>query len=630
MGRTKCAGTLVVDTSHSHYAKVCPAPIEAVRLVDRFWSPRIRSLQGVTLPAQFTLLEETGRTFNFRRASGRKEGPFRGLFFNDSDVYKWVEATAFSLAVTPDEKLHELIEQTVGDISAAQDEDGYLNTFFMFEQKGERWKNLREMHELYCAGHLIQAAIAHHRATGSKRFLEVAIRLADHISKVFGPGKRDGTPGHPEIEMALVELFRETNDRTYLNLATFFIDNRGKGIVGGSATLIDHKPFRELTDIVGHAVRSIYLNCGAADLFMETGEGALWDTLERLWKSMIEKRMYVTGGVGARYDGEAFGVDYELPNERAYAETCASIANIMWAFRMFLISGEGRFLDLLELALYNGALSGISLDGEQFFYVNPLADRGRHRRRNWFDCACCPPNIARTLASVPGYFYALSDDGIWINLYGQSVSHLATGDNLITIEQNTEYPWQGEVELVVRPEKDIQLCLHLRIPGWCRDPKVSLNGRSVEANPRPSEFLVLDRVWRAGDRVHLSMPMPAERIVCNPHVFENVGRVALRRGPLIYCVEQVDNPGYDVWELALPMNARLEVERIPDLLNDIVLIRGMGLSLDCKWSGNSLYDHVGNEWLAARPVRFTAIPYYAWSNRTAGPMTVWIRAIAGI
>ncbi|MEM2183178.1 MAG: glycoside hydrolase family 127 protein, partial [Candidatus Bathyarchaeia archaeon] len=394
---------VVTDTSHSPYARLKPVPIENVRLEDDFWAPRLRLMHEVTIPSQYVLLEETGRLFNFRRASGKVSGEFKGLVFNDSDVYKWIEAAAYSYAYEPDQNILDLARKAINEVVAAQDEDGYLNTYFTFERKSERWKNLKDMHEMYCAGHLMQAAIAFYRATGDRTLLDASCRFADHITSVFGPGKRVGVCGHPEVEMAFVELYRTTGKKDYLDLACFFIDNRGRGVIGGRPYYIDHKPFRELSEIVGHAVRALYLNCGAADVYAEIGDKTLFDALMRLWHSMTERKMYITGGVGSRHEGEAFGNDYELPNVRAYAETCAAIANFMWNWRMLLLTGDGAFADIMELTLYNGILSGISLDGKKYFYVNPLADRGAHRRQDWFECACCPPNVARLIASLPGY-----------------------------------------------------------------------------------------------------------------------------------------------------------------------------------------------------------------------------------
>jgi len=616
----------VVDASASPHAKIRPVPIEAVKLEDEFWAPRQRVLRERALPTQYRLCEETGRISNFRRASGKEGGEFQGYFFNDSDVYKWIEASAFSLAAGPDRELESLVERVVDEVAAAQDDDGYLDTYFAFERKGERWANLREMHELYCHGHLFQAAIALYRSTGARKLLDVACRAADNITNVFGPGGRQGTPGHPEVEMALVELYRTTGQGAYLQVAEAFLDNRGRGMVGGGQNLIDHRQFRELDEIVGHSVRSLYLNCGATDVYMETGDKALWEALDRLWHSLAERRMYVTGGAGAHYDGEAFGVDYELPNAMAYAETCAAIANVMWNWRMFLATGDARYVDVLELALYNGALSGISLDGSHYFYVNPLADRGDHRRQEWFPCACCPPNIARLLASLQGYAYGASESEVWVNLYAQSKMQ-AQLPKAVSIEQRTGYPWQGDVTFAIEPKAEVDFGLNVRIPGWCERAELELNGRRLEASIGPNRFIALRRTWSAGDVVRLSLHMPVERIESNPLVDENLGRVALRRGPLIYCLEQVDNPDFDVWNLIVPTDASLMAEWEPNVLNGVMVIRGVGLAIDSDWSDRRLYRPPVAEGRGARRVKFTAIPYYAWANREPGPMTVWVGSL---
>ena len=618
--------TFVVDTSRSPYAKLRPVPVESVHLEDGFWAPRLETLRKTTLPAQQRLIEETGRLFNFRRASGKEKGEFKGLYFNDSDVYKWIEAVAFSLAQGPDKELHDLATLVIADVGAAQDEDGYLNTYFTFARKGERWTNLRDTHELYCAGHLIQAAIAFYRSTGERDLLEVACRFADHIASIFGPNKRLGTPGHPEIETALVELYRATGKKAYLDLSEFFVDKRGTALIGGSLYHIDHEPFKKLTEIVGHAVRSIYLNCGAADVYMENGDKALWDALLRLWHSMTDRKMYVTGGVGSRHEGEAFGEDYELPNARAYAETCAAIASVMWNWRMLLISGEAGFADVMELALYNGFLSGLSVDGQEYFYVNPLADRGRHRRERWFRCACCPPNIARLLASLAGYFYTTSSDGIWVHLYAQNTAHLDMRGNHVTVVQRTEYPWKGRVDLTVRPERPESFTLFLRIPAWCREAKVFVNGEAVEKPIVPGKYLAIRRIWQPGDSLHLSFPMPIDLVACHLHALENADRVALRRGPLVYCVEQVDNQNCDVWSLILPSGSPLHVEWMPSVVGGLMAIKGEGRAIGTEDLGDQLYRTVDDVPPEARPVRLTAIPYYAWANREPGPMMVWIRS----
>jgi DUF1680 family protein len=616
----------IVDTSRSPYAKLRPVPVENVHLEDSFWAPRQRILREVTIPTQYQMLEETSRLFNFQRAAGKKKGNFMGLVFNDSDVYKWIEAVAYSLASAYNEKLYALAKQAIDDIMAAQDRDGYLDSYFMFKQKKERWSNLKDKHELYCAGHLTQAAIAHYRATGERLLLDVACRFADHIASIFSPKGRVGTPGHPEIEMALVELSRATGKKNYLQLAQFFIDERGKGHIGSGVYYIDHKPFRGLDEIVGHAVRSVYLNCGVADIYLETGEQALWDALIRLWHSMTEHKMYVTGGVGSRHEGEAFGENYELPNSRAYAETCAALANVMWNWRMLLISGEGRFADVMELALYNGVLSGISLNGKEYFYVNPLADRGKQRRQRWFECACCPPNIARLLASLSGYFYSTSSEGIWVHLYAQNTANLNVMGNPVTVIQHTNYPWSGDVEVILQPRKETTFSLFLRIPGWCRKAEVFINGEAIKEPIQPGRYLEICRLWKLGDRLNLYFNMPIERIVSHPYVMENTDRTALKRGPIIYCVEQADNPDCDVWSLTLPSDSPLEEKWIPNLLNGVIVIRGEALAVDVEESKDHLYQPPTNPTPKGRRVQFIAIPYYAWANRKSGPMIVWIRS----
>jgi DUF1680 family protein len=615
----------IVDTSNSPYAKLRPVPIEEVELKHGFWAKRLEKLREVTIPSQYELLENSGRIYNFRRAAGKEKGDFKGFFFNDSDVYKWVEAVGFLLASGFDEKLHSLVEKIVDDICAAQDEDGYLDTFFTFEKKDQRWTNLRVMHELYCAGHLIQAAIALHRATGDQKLFSAAVRFANHVLRVFGPGGRPGTPGHPEIEMAMVELYRETGDPNYLNMAKTFIDNRGKGIVGRDVNLIDHKPFRELDEIVGHAVRSLYLNCGATDLYMETGDSDIWSVLERLWNNMVKCKMYVTGGVGSRYDGEAFGFNYELPNVQAYAETCASIANFMWNWRMFLASGEAKYVDLMELVLYNGVLASISLDGEEYFYVNPLASRGNHRRQKWFECACCPPNVARLLASLPGYFYSISEEGIWVNLYDQNDAHIRFKGDVVEIAQTTDYPWDRKVEILLGLKRELAFSINLRIPAWSTRTEVSLNGTRVNGDVKPGSYFRLNRTWSNGDRIEVGFQMEVRKISCNPLVYENMGRIALGRGPLVYCIEGVDNPGFDVWDLIIPEDAVLSVEWAPSLLDSVVVIRGEGYVANSDWGQDCLYRAFSpaKTW----KTEFLAIPYYAWANRDPSLMSVWIRSI---
>jgi DUF1680 family protein len=623
---------VVVDTSASPFARLRPVPVSAVTLAGPFWGPRLQALREVTLPSQHRLLEETGRIDNFRRAAGKVQIPFQGRFYNDSDVYKWLEAAAWALAWGPAEPVAHLADSVIAEIAAAQEPDGYLNTYFALERAVERWTDLRNKHELYCAGHLIQAAVAHQRATGSGRLLAVARHLADHICDTFGPaaeGKRPGTPGHEGIEMALVELSRETGDPRYRDQALFFLDGRGHGLIGGSPYHQDHKPFRDMDRLEGHAVRAVYLAAGAADLYTETGEPALRAALERLWQNMAARQTYVSGGLGARHEGEAFGDDYELPNARAYAETCAAIASVMWNGRMLALEADARYADALETALYNGVLAGLSLDGQAYFYANPLRDDGTHRRQPWFDCACCPPNLARLLASLPGYTYSLDDEGVWLHLYAQGAAHVRLGDGrAVGLRQHTRYPWDGEVVIEVEGEGTFDVAL--RLPAWCEaGASLSINGRPYDGALVPGSYIHLRRNWGVGDTVRLDLPMPARRVECHPYALENWGRVALMRGPLLYCVEGVDHPGFDLRDLVLSPEVVLSTTDRPDLLGGVVALTGQALAVppDPDWTGR-LYRTARPRAASpeAQAVPLMAIPYYAWANRAPGPMQVWLKS----
>lgn len=613
--------------ARSPFSRLRPLPLTAVRLHDVFWEPRRQINRTVSLPTQYELCEETGRLDNFRRAAGIVGGEFRGRIFNDSDVYKWLEAAAWSLANDGDPVLISEVNAVVSLIAAAQDSNGYLDTYFTFERTGERWTDLTSAHEMYCAGHLIQAAIAHHRVLGTPQMLDVAVRLADHIAGTFGPHARQGADGHPEVEMALVELARETGEERYVRQARFFIDQRGQTppVISGEEYHQDHAPFLEQCTAVGHAVRALYLYSGATDVYMETGDRALWETLLALWRDLQEHKVYITGGVGSRYEGEAIGNAYELPNERAYSETCAAIAHVMWAWRMLLTTGEARFADALETALYNGTLAGVSLDGRSYFYENPLADRGEHRRQNWFTCACCPPNIARTLASLPGYVYSTSHEGLWVHLFASSTATaMLEGGEVVTVAQETEYPWDGTVRIELRPQTPSTFTLFVRIPGWCPDAKIRVNGAEWPAEAQPGAYVDIKRRWEPGDVVELSLAMPVRLMASHPHVTNNTGRVAITRGPLVYCMEGADHPGVDVWDVALPSNTPWEVAREPDLPGGIVTLRTQGVAAAVPTTGLPLYQPYDPAPRASRTVPLTAIPYYAWANREPGPMQTWI------
>src|SRR4051794_30672200 len=435
----------VVDTTHSPYAKLRPLPTTAVTFRDGFWERRRNAVREVMLPAQYEKLETTGRLANFRRTASGEDGGFEGLYFNDTDVYKWLEAAAWVLAIDDDPALDELADKVIAEVAAAQQPDGYLDNFYSLGGLEKKWTELVRTHELYCAGHLIQAAVAHHRATGKTNLLDIARRFADNICDTLGPaesGRKPGTDGHEIIEMAMVELARDTGDQRYFDQAKYFLDARGHGLAGGDEYHQDHKPFREQDAIVGHAVRAVYLNAGAADIYAETGDATILSALEHLWQSMTTKRMYISGGIGSRYEGEAFGKDYELPNARSYNETCAAIGSVMWNWRMLLLTGDAKYADLMEHTLYNAVISGISIDNRTYLYENPLADDGSKRREEWFYCSCCPPNVARTFASLPGYFATTSDEGIWVHLYGESETEVELSDGkTVRLSQHTRYPW---------------------------------------------------------------------------------------------------------------------------------------------------------------------------------------------
>jgi DUF1680 family protein len=634
--------TLVVDVARSPHARLGPVPVSAVSLDPAaFWGERLRVNAEVSLLHQWEQLEETGRLDNFRRVAGLVDRPHRAPVFNDTDLYKWLEAASWVLAQGPAPRLAALVDEGIALCEGAQHADGYLDTYYSLDRQGERWSNLRDNHELYCLGHLTQAAVAHHRATGSDRLLRVATRYADLVCQEFGPPgtkRRHGIDGHPEVEMALVELYRETGRRRYLEQAGYFVEARGHGLLEGGwfgrTYFQDHLPFRQLDRLAGHAVRALYYVCGVTDLYLETGDGSLLETLERLFARLAARQLYVTGGVGARHDGEAFGDDHELPNAQAYTETCAAIASVMWCHRMLAATGEARYADLLEWTLHNAVLPGWSLDGRAFLYVNPLQDDGGHRRQPWHHCACCPPNVGRTVAALPAYVYSTGragEDAVHVNLYAQGTARIALGGGReVGLAQRTRYPWDGEVLLDV--DFAGPFALHLRIPSWCEPGAASLsvNDETVPVPLVPGTWAAVRRTWRAGDRVRLWLPMPVRFLESHPSVLENVGRVAIARGPLLYCLEGVDHPGADLRQLELSPRRGLAQEWRPGLLGGVVALHGPGAEVlpDAGWT-DVLYRPAGAAGPAAAPgrrdVHLTAVPYYAWQNRAPGPVQVWVR-----
>ena len=614
-----------------------PFELTNVSISDQFWAPRIETNRRVTLPHEYVQLKDTGRIDAFR-LQWKPGDPNPPHIFWDSDVTKWIEAAAYSLATQPDARLAKRVDDTIALVASAQQPDGYLNTHFTVVEPGKRWTNLRDQHELYCAGHLIEAAVAYYQATGKGVLLGVARRFADHIATVFGPHAKRGYPGHEELELALVKLYRTTGEERYLQLSRFFIDERGRQPhyfneearargedpaqwwARNYSYSQCHVPVREQDEVVGHAVRAMYLYCGMADVAAETGDEGLLAACQRLWASAVERKLYVTGAIGARRSGEAFGAEFELPNETAYAETCAAIGLVMFAQRMLEMEADGRYADVLELALYNGILAGVSLDGTRFFYENPLSSAGGHHRQEWFGCACCPPNLARLLAALGSYVYAATPDGVAVNLYAAGSGRGEANGRPVTLTQQTHYPWDGTVRLTVEVEAPTSFALRLRIPGWCAGHKLRLNGKRVAA-PVSKGYARLQRRWRSGDEVELTLAMPVQQIAAHPHVADDAGRVALQRGPLVYCLEQCDHKA-DVRSLLLPKGARLTTRFAPKLLGGVAVVEGTALAPSTNgWKGR-LYQPVAA--LQTRPVRIRAIPYYAWDNRAPGAMAVWL------
>ena len=629
-----------------------PVPFTDVHLTDAFWAPRLETNRTVTIPHDFKQSEETGRVKNFAMAEaalgGAADGKFCSRFpFDDSDVYKVIEAASYALATHADPKLEKYVDGLVAKIAAAQEPDGYLYTARTIGGPPpqdcvgkERWSHLYMSHELYNVGHLYEAAAAHYQATGKKNLLAVAVKSADLVAKEFGPGKRTNPPGHEEIEIGLVKLYRATGKTKYLDLAKFFIDARGKtegripyGLEGRQELLYgpyaqDDKPFIEQTEAVGHAVRAGYLYAGAADVAALTGDQAYVAALKKIWADVVGTKIYITGGIGAAGAWEGYGPAYRLPNASAYAETCANIATFLWNSRMLRLELDAKYADVMERILYNGVLSGISLSGDKFFYPNPLTSYGQHERVPWFSCACCPPNVARILASVPGYFYAASGDKVYVNLFAQGTGKLKAGGADLEIVQTTEYPWKGNVRIEVKPEKAVDFTLAVRIPGWAQNrpvpsdlytyteaaegvPTLKLNSEAVKLEVEKGYALV-SRTWKAGDVVELSLPMPVRRVAANEAVEEDRGRVAVERGPLVYCAEGPDNDGR-VSNLVLADGSQLVAELRPDLLNGVVVIKGEAEALSEKGGV-----------VVAEKKPLTLIPYYAWANRGKGEMTVWL------
>ena len=630
-----------------HDYPVKPVPFTAVHISDAFWAPRIEINRTVTIPFAFGKNEETGRVGNFERAAEVLQGhppadrKPPGYPFDDTDIYKVLEGASYSLSVQPNPQLSAYLDRMIATIASAQEPDGYLYTARTIDPAHphkwsgqERWVNEKvDSHELYDLGHLYEAAVAHYQATGERSLLDVALRTANLLTTTFGPGKQSIWPGHEITEMGLAKLYRVTGDERYLALARFMLDQRGPDGTPGAGRTYNQSQIRvvDQTEAVGHAVRAMYLYSGMADVAALTGDQSYLHAIDRIWQNVVGRKIYITGGIGARGEGEAFGDDYELPNATAYNETCAAVGNDFWNHRLFLLHGESRYIDVLERTLYNGLLAGVSLDGKSFFYPNPLESAGQYKRSPWFGVACCPGNITRFLASLAGYVYAQRADSIYVNLFIAGAADIAIASgNKVQLVQATRYPWDGDVRITVRPQAPAPFTLRIRVPGWAGNDAVpsdlyhfmtpvttpvtlSVNGQNVPLTMEQG-YAVVTRPWKTGDVVWLHLPMPVRRVVASNDVSADRGRVALQRGPIVFAAEWPDSPGGHVLNLMLPDAEPLRAESRPRLLNGVEVIAGHALAYSADASGN----------VTSRKQPFVAIPYYAWANRGPGEMSVWL------
>ena len=630
---------------------------------DPFWFRVRETVRREGIPYQWKALNdeipgaEPSRCMrNFRIAAGKMQGEHAGFVFQDSDIAKWIEGAAFSLRWHPDPELEKIVDGAIEEVVAAQQPDGYLDTYYIINGLDKRWTNLKDNHELYCAGHMIEAAVAYYRVTGKRVLLDAVIRLVDHIDSVLGAeeGKLHGYPGHPVIEMALMRLYQVTGDPKHLNLARYFVDQRGQSPLffeeedernGNRFYWKDSyfryqyyqagKPVREQSDAEGHAVRAMYLYSGMADVARETGDASLADACRRLWRSVVSRRMYVTGSIGSSEYGEAFTFDYDLPNDTVYGETCAAIGLVFFARRMLALEPKGEYADVMERALYNGVISGMQQDGRSFFYVNPLEvlpeaslkdQHKRHvkvERQKWFGCACCPPNIIRLVSSLEDYIATVHGGALYMNLYAGSDLELSVDGQTVSLKTETNYPWDGEIAVTVTPEKPVSFTLNLRVPAWCSTWTLRLNGK-VQDPTAIDGYIALSRVWNPGDQLELSMEMPVSFLSANPRIYEDAGKAAVSRGPIIYCLEEADN-GKNLHLLRLGDTRPEDCTAFwkPEKLGGIVEISSPGFRESDDGWGDTLYS--AEKPVRSEPATLTWIPYYAWANREPGEMRVWIR-----
>jgi len=614
-------------------------PFNQVKLSDTFWTPRVETNRTVTIPSSFRKCEETGRIKNFELAAS-KTGAFLTTFpFDDTDIYKTIEGASFSLSVHPDAQLNHYVDSLITIVAKAQEPDGYLYTARTINPEkphnwsgNQRWVNESVLsHELYNSGHLFEAAVAHYQATGKRNFLNIAIKNADLLTQVFGPGKRNDAPGHEIVEMGLVRIYRVTGDKKYLDLAKFFIDCRGKKIDIKRSYFQDQAPVTQQKEAVGHAVRAAYLYSGIADVAALTGNKEYLAAIDSIWENMVSKKFYINGGIGAKHEGESFGNNYELPNESAYNETCAAIANIYWNLRMFELHGQSKYIDVLERSLYNNVLASVGLDGKTFFYPNPLAANGSYERKPWFDCSCCPTNLCRFLSSITGYVYAQKENNLYINLFIGSSTHFnLDAKQTVEISQKSNYPWDGKIDITVNPTRKAKFSLRLRVPGWANNQSVpgnlyhylevdnsaytlKINGQEYKASIEEG-YAVIDREWKKGDRVEYTLPMNIHRVSANERVAADRGLIALERGPILYCIEDKDN-AFEVNHFIVPDNATLNLVYKPDMLGGIYAIQGEGITITPST------DKLGFQ---STKKGFTAIPYNVWDNRGGAKMRVWL------
>ena len=622
-------------------------PASRAAISSGFWAERRRVNREVTVPSAWDHLHEAGNFRNLELAAGVGTGEYSSdLWFLDSDVYKWLEAVGWTLAdpelsAEAAARLEEQVDVSWKLLAQAQAEDGYLDSYYQVRYPGTRFEDLQWGHELYCAGHLMQAAIAVHRTSGDSRLLEVTRRMADLVVRSFGGGEGqiDGVDGHPEIESALVELYRETEERSYLDAATYFVDRRGHGLLGpgrfGAHYFQDHVPVRDAASVEGHAVRQLYLLAGLADVYIDMGDESLRQAAERLWQEMVSTKTYITGGIGTHHSDEAFGDPYELTNERSYCETCAAIASVMFSWRMLLVTGEARYADLIERTLYNGFLSGLSLDGQRYIYANPLQVREGHlsggtdqdyARKPWFKCACCPPNVMRTLASLEHYVLISSADEVRLHQYISGRYSGSVGEGETTLEVETDYPWNGRVRVVVVSVPKGRWSLVLRVPHWADYPSVRVNGEQLPGAVVDG-WLPIERDWKPNDEVVLDLPLEPRFTRADPRVDADRGLVALERGPLVYCIEAVDHPGQRLDDLVIDPHSAPELAGSVGQLGPVPTLRlgatRRSRSQDSWWPYTAVSSSPES---SAGSTTLTAVPYYAWGNRGEGPMRVWLRA----